>query len=327
MSPPSAFPLPHFQTQGLERIFSEDLRIPLSYLEQLLQEPRQPLLDDLQLILASLPEWIGHFDRAQAGATAALPGNRTFPIHTLSLLEALRATPALPQILQTLRLPADQLHFWFGDFTTGSLWEILFHLTPANFTAIRSYLREADNAPQARLAALATMAQWAWHRPIHRSEVMAWFRELLEEIISGALPSNASFNAQLVRRIVDLRATEFLPLIEQLYAQQPVDARIAGEWSRVQIDIHGPVNSLAKRKIYTWRERYEFMVATLYPSTPEDRSTAVRLSNKASRQARTSGRRISSNRSGTFQRNVPKVGRNDPCPCGSGKKYKKCHGK
>jgi len=23
----------------------------------------------------------------------------------------------------------------------------------------------------------------------------------------------------------------------------------------------------------------------------------------------------------------PKVGRNDPCPCGSGKKYKQCHGK
>ncbi|MBL7976685.1 MAG: SEC-C domain-containing protein, partial [Candidatus Kapabacteria bacterium] len=23
----------------------------------------------------------------------------------------------------------------------------------------------------------------------------------------------------------------------------------------------------------------------------------------------------------------PRVGRNDPCPCGSGKKYKQCHGK
>ncbi|MBV5337259.1 MAG: SEC-C domain-containing protein [Deltaproteobacteria bacterium] len=23
----------------------------------------------------------------------------------------------------------------------------------------------------------------------------------------------------------------------------------------------------------------------------------------------------------------PKIGRNDPCPCGSGKKYKQCHGK
>ncbi|MCC6240317.1 MAG: preprotein translocase subunit SecA [Phycisphaerales bacterium] len=28
----------------------------------------------------------------------------------------------------------------------------------------------------------------------------------------------------------------------------------------------------------------------------------------------------------TIVRQTPKVGRNDPCPCGSGKKYKKCHG-
>jgi hypothetical protein len=28
----------------------------------------------------------------------------------------------------------------------------------------------------------------------------------------------------------------------------------------------------------------------------------------------------------TYRRPEPKVGRNDPCPCGSGKKYKKCHG-
>jgi uncharacterized protein len=28
----------------------------------------------------------------------------------------------------------------------------------------------------------------------------------------------------------------------------------------------------------------------------------------------------------TIRRDAPKVGRNDPCPCGSGKKYKSCHG-
>ena len=27
-----------------------------------------------------------------------------------------------------------------------------------------------------------------------------------------------------------------------------------------------------------------------------------------------------------FVRAVPKVGRNEPCPCGSGRKYKHCHG-
>jgi len=28
----------------------------------------------------------------------------------------------------------------------------------------------------------------------------------------------------------------------------------------------------------------------------------------------------------TIRRSLPKVGRNDPCPCGSGKKFKNCHG-
>jgi preprotein translocase subunit SecA len=28
----------------------------------------------------------------------------------------------------------------------------------------------------------------------------------------------------------------------------------------------------------------------------------------------------------TIRRTTDKIGRNDPCPCGSGKKYKKCHG-
>ena len=28
----------------------------------------------------------------------------------------------------------------------------------------------------------------------------------------------------------------------------------------------------------------------------------------------------------TVRNSDPKIGRNDPCPCGSGKKYKQCHG-
>jgi preprotein translocase subunit SecA len=28
-----------------------------------------------------------------------------------------------------------------------------------------------------------------------------------------------------------------------------------------------------------------------------------------------------------YVREAPKVGRSDPCPCGSGKKFKQCHGR
>jgi len=33
------------------------------------------------------------------------------------------------------------------------------------------------------------------------------------------------------------------------------------------------------------------------------------------------------NKAETFVREERKVGRNEPCPCGSGKKYKQCHGR
>ena len=41
----------------------------------------------------------------------------------------------------------------------------------------------------------------------------------------------------------------------------------------------------------------------------------------------TSGRVAAVPKGVTFQRETPKIGRNDPCPCGSGKKYKKCCGR
>jgi preprotein translocase subunit SecA len=45
-------------------------------------------------------------------------------------------------------------------------------------------------------------------------------------------------------------------------------------------------------------------------------------SGRAPQPARTGGDDVIK----TVRRDEPKVGRNDPCPCGSGKKYKKCHG-
>ena len=53
------------------------------------------------------------------------------------------------------------------------------------------------------------------------------------------------------------------------------------------------------------------------------RAGAARPPPSAPRPARTGG---DDARSRQVKRDEPKVGRNDPCPCGSGKKYKKCHG-
>jgi preprotein translocase subunit SecA len=49
--------------------------------------------------------------------------------------------------------------------------------------------------------------------------------------------------------------------------------------------------------------------------------------NKASGQTQRNRGQQNNEAPVTIKRNTPKVGRNDPCPCGSGKKYKNCHGR
>lgn len=51
-----------------------------------------------------------------------------------------------------------------------------------------------------------------------------------------------------------------------------------------------------------------------------------RISEKERKQRMQLGRGPSSEKPSTFKRQGKKVGRNDPCPCGSGKKYKQCCG-
>ena len=55
---------------------------------------------------------------------------------------------------------------------------------------------------------------------------------------------------------------------------------------------------------------------------PAARSAPGALGGEQPRPARTGGDDVVK----TVRREEPKIGRNEPCPCGSGKKYKKCHG-
>ncbi len=56
-------------------------------------------------------------------------------------------------------------------------------------------------------------------------------------------------------------------------------------------------------------------------------SDATRLASQARRAERAPSGPPGGGRTVQIKRSTPKVGRNDPCPCGSGKKYKHCHGR
>jgi preprotein translocase subunit SecA len=86
-----------------------------------------------------------------------------------------------------------------------------------------------------------------------------------------------------------------------------------------------PVESAA-RPLTLDAEPKEVTIATRQASTTID-ALEKEFHRKKQRDLEAANRAGSGEASQPTQRRTgEKVGRNDPCPCGSGKKYKKCHG-
>jgi preprotein translocase subunit SecA len=82
----------------------------------------------------------------------------------------------------------------------------------------------------------------------------------------------------------------------------------------VRIQSREEIDAAEEELAHSHVENLHFQHADFNPNAaPEELLAPVATANDARRQPLADG--------------LPKVGRNDPCPCGSGKKYKQCHGK
>ena len=136
-------------------------------------------------------------------------------------------------------------------------------------------------------------------------------------------------NLEALREAVYLRAyAQKNPLLEyklegfQIFDQMLLDIRmdIAKKLLKVKIQ---PVEDrrliLERRDLGQARHRVLGQFAGPLPQ---------RETPSAAGGSSTAGERIEARPQGAqVKRNIPKVGRNDPCPCGSGRKYKYCHGR
>ncbi|MEC4719198.1 preprotein translocase subunit SecA [Noviherbaspirillum sp. CPCC 100848] len=82
----------------------------------------------------------------------------------------------------------------------------------------------------------------------------------------------------------------------------------------VRIQSREEIDAVEQQLSHSQVENMHFQHADFNPNAaPEELLAPVATADDAQRQAEAA--------------NLPKVGRNDPCPCGSGKKYKQCHGR
>ncbi len=162
--------------------------------------------------------------------------------------------------------------------------------------------------------------------------------DAIRESVSALLTSRfeekeAKIGAELMRQqvrfialsIIDARWKDHLLAMDHL--REGIGLRAYGqkdplvEYKRESFDLFGEMKDRIEEEIV----RYIFLFE---PMTQEEREEEER---RKARERELIFQAASRSKAGVaaaapVQRDAPKVGRNDPCPCGSGKKYKKCHG-
>jgi hypothetical protein len=153
-----------------------------------------------------------------------------------------------------------------------------------------------------------------------RAEVIDYFRSLFH----GKLQRTHSFAWNgLVCAIADLPASELLEEVRQAYSEGLVDESVA-DLEGIERDIAAP---------QPWRrERHTLITDAIGemegwacfhpddsgPTEPPEVQVPVARPPPSAPTEYVAPKPVN---------REPKIGRNDPCPCGSGKKFKKCCGK
>jgi hypothetical protein len=115
--------------------------------------------------------------------------------------------------------------------------------------------------------------------------------EVLNEFLLTADSNNIESNSFAVCSLMDLKAVESIDIIRQAFLQNRIEIRIPGDIEDVEIDLG------LREKRDTPKPNYNLGLFD-FEGEEDYASKTVRL--------------------------PAKIGRNDPCPCDSGKKYKKC---
>jgi len=239
-------------------------------------------------------------------------------LYAMYLLAQFRETRAYPLMVRIALLPSDLLESLFGDSISEGLGPALASVCDGNLEGIQSIIESPTAFEWSRSAALGALATLVGAGIKSREEILSYFAELFHGKLTD---KNDVVWSELVAYSTDLFAPELLGEIEKAYEDGLVDPGFIGlrevrndlakgkDWAmeRLATNPHGQLITDTVKEMSWWDSFKEKKQDTLTPSHEPNNS------------------QWNDSYSG-FKRTAPKVGRNDPCSCASGKKYKKCCG-
>ncbi len=258
------------------------------------------------------------------------------PMYSFYLLAQFREEKAYPLIYNIFSLDSEEVDEAFGEFAAGELGQILASVCGGDTSLINKLIEDTNVNEYVRSAAINSWLCLHLANLKTRDEVISYYKTIFE------LPCEEGdfFRASLITSCMDLRATELLPDIEKSFAENKVELGITGDlkifkklWETVEKE-KGSFFEESEKHYHLindtisemeWWACFNESKAVSIPSLEDDidlRKMAEIFGNRI--EDKEDNLWWDSSRSATFVRETPKVGKNEPCPCGSGRKYKKC---
>lgn len=275
------------------------------------QDPRPELLDAIRALgeeavppliaMVTTPE---EYDIAE-GDTEGRTG--WAPYSALAILGELHPPEALESLLSLLT--------WDDyDYLSEALPAVLAQFGHPVLDPLTAILADQRKTVWTRWRTARAMRELALAYPELRDEIVASLTERLDADEPDT-EDVYTLRGALVSELTELGAKESIPSVVRAFEEDRLDPFVIS-WSEVRDALEIPPDFAPH---LDERERE-------YPpvlSPPSWSPTFEHPSMVGGRRAASVGLKGAA----PYRRETPKIGRNDPCPCGSGKKYKKCHGR
>lgn len=259
-----------------------------------LSEENIPELTALAIDMRIYMETDGEETEAGDDELEAEQRNRAFGVihawHALGQLKAESAAVALLSLLLVLSRLDD-------DYGITELPKVLGKMGEISLQLVDDGLENNGIHPEGRTDCVNVVTEVHKVYPELRGQCI----ELLAAELERKIPDRMH-NGFVVFALIEMEATEVLDIIRNAY-----------HWDRVALSVCGDI------------EEVEIAMGVR-----TERSTPARQwFEEEERRLKTISDLVEMTEAGNTRQVIaePKIGRNEPCPCGSGKKYKKCCGK
>ncbi len=301
---------PKFHHQEINALYCNGLNIEKEKLDAILNLPRQTLIQDLELVLEDSITRYSYFNNIFEDQ-GWNEDEMSFVIHAIFILGELRASESISSIFNVLSQSEDYLELYLEDFLIESLCEPIFKMATNNLQEMKEFMFKPSIDVYAQANIPDVVAQIALHYPDRREEVVNWFSDLIDFFLNSS--SDEDLITFAICNIVQFSGIELLPKIEKLFEKELVDTDVCGSLTDVKNDMNRSLNANKKNNVLSIFERYDNIISTWAGYREENLLDELEYAKELNSLLAT-----------TVVRTEPKIGRNDPCPCGSGKKYKKC---